>query len=103
MDNARTTLRKNCPYLELFWSKFSRIRFEYGEMRSISPYSVQMLENTDMNNSEYDHFLRSARVGHAGETKNTLELSDSLHKTVASLEASQSDNELTKQLVRPAN
>ena len=72
-------------------------------MRSISPYSVQMLENTDMNNSEYDHFLRSVRVGRAGETKNTLELSDSLHKTVASLEASQSDNELAKQLVRPAN
>ena len=30
-----------------FWSLFSRIRTEYGEIRSISPYSVQMRENTD--------------------------------------------------------
>ena len=27
-------LRKKCPYLELFWSAFSRIRSEYGEIRS---------------------------------------------------------------------
>ena len=26
---------------------------------SISPYSVRMRENTDQNNSEYGHFLRS--------------------------------------------
>ena len=24
------SLRKNCPYSELFWSVFSRIRTEYG-------------------------------------------------------------------------
>ena len=30
-----------------FWSVFSHIRTEYGEIRSISPYSVQMRENTD--------------------------------------------------------
>ena len=53
------TLRKNCPYSELFWSVFSRIRTEYGEIRSISPYSVQMRENKDQNNSEYGHFFRS--------------------------------------------
>ena len=29
-----------------FWSVFSRIRTEYGEIRSISPYSVRMRENT---------------------------------------------------------
>ena len=28
------------------WSVFSRIRTEYGKVRSISPYSVQMRENT---------------------------------------------------------
>ena len=28
----------------------------------IFPYSVQMWENTDQNNSEYGHFLRGARV-----------------------------------------
>ena len=30
-----------------------------GVILSISPYSVQMRENTDQNNSEYGHFLRS--------------------------------------------
>ena len=29
------------------------------EIRSISPYSVQMQENVDQNNSEEGHFLRS--------------------------------------------
>ena len=52
-------LRKKCPYSELFWSAFSRIRTEYGEIRRISPYSVRMRENADENNSEYGHFLRS--------------------------------------------
>ena len=45
------TLRKKCPFLKLFSSAFSRIRTEYGEIRSISPYSVQMRENADQNNS----------------------------------------------------
>ena len=31
----------------LFWSVFSRIRTEYGEILRISPYSVRMWENTD--------------------------------------------------------
>ena len=50
-------LRKKCPYSELFWSAFSRIRTGYEEIRSISPYSIQMRENADQNNSEYQHFL----------------------------------------------
>ena len=48
-----------CPYSELFWSTFSRIRTEYGEIWSISPYSVRMRDNADQNNSEYGHFSRS--------------------------------------------
>ena len=55
-------LRKKCPYLELFWSVFSRIRTEYKEILGISPYSVQMWENTHQNNSEYGHFSRSAEL-----------------------------------------
>ena len=50
------TLCEKCPYSELFWSAFSRIRTEYGEILRISPYSVQMRENADQNNSEYGHF-----------------------------------------------
>ena len=52
-------MREKCPYLELFWSLFSCIRIEYGEILRISPYSVQMRENTDQKNSEYGHFWYS--------------------------------------------
>ena len=53
------TLLKKRPYSELFWSVFPRIRTEYGEIGSMSSYSIGMRENTDENNSEYGHFLRS--------------------------------------------
>ena len=53
------TLLEKCAYLELFWSVFSRIRTKYREMLQISPYSVRVPKNTDQNNSEYGHFLRS--------------------------------------------
>ena len=53
------TLRKRCPYSELFCSVFSHIRAEYGEIQSIFPYSVEMWENKDQNNYEYGHFSRS--------------------------------------------
>ena len=46
------------PYSKFFWSAFSRIWTEYGEIRSISPYSVQMWENADPKNSKYRHFSR---------------------------------------------
>ena len=55
-----------CPYSELFWSEFSRIRTEYGDILLISPYSVQMRENADQNNSEYRHFSRSGRMAVRG-------------------------------------
>ena len=50
------------PYSELFWSAFSRIRTEYREISSISPYSLRMRENADQHNSEYGHFSRSATI-----------------------------------------
>ena len=50
---------EKCPYSELFWSVFSHIWTEYVEILRISPYSVRLRENTDQNNSEYGHFLRS--------------------------------------------
>ena len=56
------SLRKKCPYSEFFWSVFSRIWAEYGEIRSVSPYSVRMWENADQNNSKYGHF--SGSVSH---------------------------------------
>ena len=52
-------LRRKCTYSELFWSAFSRIRTENGEILRISHFSVQMRENADQNNSQYGHFSRS--------------------------------------------
>ena len=51
------TLREKCPYSEFFYSVFSPIRTEYGEI--ISPYSVQMGENIEQKNSEHGHLSRS--------------------------------------------
>ena len=48
-----------CPYLELYWSAFLRIRIEYREILHISVYSAWMLENVDQNNSKFGHSLRS--------------------------------------------
>ena len=59
LNTPLNVLREKCPYSELFWSLFSRILTEYGEMLLISPYSVEMWKNTDQKNSEYGHFLRS--------------------------------------------
>ena len=56
------TLRKKFPSLELFWSGFFRIRNEYGEIQSISPYSVRMRENADQNNSECGHFFTKCDI-----------------------------------------
>ena len=58
--STQISLREKCPYSEFFRSVFSRIRTEYGEIRSVSPYSVQMPEDTDQKNSEYGHFSRTA-------------------------------------------
>ena len=57
---VKLTLCEKWPYSELFWSVFSRIRTEYGEILRICPYSVRMRENTDQKNSEYGHFPNSA-------------------------------------------
>ena len=54
------SLRGKLPYSEFFWSVFSRIQIEYGELLRIFSYSVRMRENTDQKNSEYGHFWRSA-------------------------------------------
>ena len=41
-----------------FWSAFSRIRTEYGEILRISPYLVQMRENVEQKKSEFVHFSK---------------------------------------------
>ena len=82
-------LCEKCQYLEFFWSLFSRIRSEYGDIRCISPYSVQIRGNMDQKNSEYDHFSRNVMApnqflyqkSHCHETLNSCEI---LFKTTLS-------------------
>ena len=37
-------LREKCPYSEFFWSAFSRIRTENGDILRMSPFSVRIWE-----------------------------------------------------------
>ena len=49
---------KSVP-IQIFLGYIFPRRTEYGEIQSISPYSVRMRENTNQKNSEFGHFLRS--------------------------------------------
>ena len=65
--------KEKCPYSKLFWSVFPHMQTECGNILRISPssvrrreipispYSVGMWENTNQNNSKYEHFSRSAK------------------------------------------
>ena len=77
------SLRKKCPYSELFWSAFSIIRTEYGEILCISPYSVRLRENAEQINSKYGHFLRSG--SHITFSVNTFSCASSYLKYQLSL------------------
>ena len=59
---------------ELFWSAFSRIRTEQGEILRVSLYSVRIRENADQNNSEYGHFLRMIAAWAAEVLKMQIEM-----------------------------
>ena len=54
--SPQTMQHKKCPYSEFFWSVFSRIWTEYGDLLRISSYSVRMREKTDYKNFEYGQF-----------------------------------------------
>ena len=50
---------ENVQIQSFFWSVFSRIRTKYGEILCISPYSVRMWENTDLNKLRiWTHFAQ---------------------------------------------
>ena len=55
---SKETLRKKYPSFEFFWTSFSRISTEYGDLLCRSPYSVRIRKNTDQKKSEYEHFSR---------------------------------------------
>ena len=49
MENNKecNTLHEKCPNTKFFWSMFSCIRIEYGDLLRKSPHSVQIKEDTD--------------------------------------------------------
>ena len=57
-DTFHQPQREKCSYSEFFWSVFSRIRTEYGEILRISSYLIRMRENTEQKISECGHFSR---------------------------------------------
>ena len=49
MKLSQLALCKKCPYSELFWPAFSRIRTEYGEnMRECGKIRIRITPNTDI-------------------------------------------------------
>ena len=62
---------KSVQIRSFFWSAFSRIRTEYGEILRISPYSARMRENTDQKNSVFGHFSRNGKLHHLRSELNT--------------------------------
>ena len=61
LNTTTYSFTKKCPYSEFFWSVFFRILTDYGEIRSISSYSVQMQGNTYQKDFQYGHFSRTDR------------------------------------------
>ena len=57
------TPREKCPYSVFSWSLFSRVPTKYREILCISPYSLQMRESTDQENTEYGHFSCGVSYG----------------------------------------
>ena len=58
-NSSLIKLREECPYSEVFYTLFSRIRTEYGEILRITPYSARMWKNADQKIPEYGYILRS--------------------------------------------
>ena len=71
----------------VFLVRISRIQIEYGEIRSISPYSVRMLENADQKNSKYGHFSCNA-THHYEWTNNKVSFSSSPQPFTQSIQSS---------------
>ena len=68
-------LHEKYPYSEFFWSIFSRIWIEYGEMRNISPYTVPMRENA---RKLPIHFSRNDCDGYYSKQTNLKQLREKL-------------------------
>ena len=52
-NNINNNISQSLFVFGVFWSVFSHIRTEYGDLLRKSPYSVWIQENVDQKNSEY--------------------------------------------------
>ena len=52
-NNNNNNISQSLFLFGVFWSVFSHIRTEYGDLLRKSPYSVWIQENVDQKNSEY--------------------------------------------------
>ena len=59
---GQLTLCEKCPYSELFWSAFSLMWIEYGEILRISPYLVQMREMRTRITPNTDTFKTTLKI-----------------------------------------
>ena len=59
--SAFSDMCEKCLYSKFFWFVFSRIRTEYGEIRSISVFSPNG-GKYGQKNSKNEHFLRSGNL-----------------------------------------
>ena len=76
IENTLDHCVKSVQIRSFFWSVFSRIRTEYGETRSISPYSVRMRENKDQKKLHiWTLFCRSVCFGSFDHLRNLLWIS----------------------------
>ena len=75
------TLREKCPYSVLFWSVFSRIRTEYGEMWSISPYLVQMRMQTRVTPNTDTFYAVIVRTWTSPDSTDSADATDSADST----------------------
>ena len=58
MSKIKISMSKRCGYTEFFWSIFSYIRTEYGDLLCKSSCLIWVQEYKEQKNSEYGHFLR---------------------------------------------
>ena len=54
LEGNHLSLRKKCPNTEFFWSAFSRIETEYGNLRNMGKYRPEKLWK-----KKFGHFSRS--------------------------------------------
>ena len=63
------TLRKKCPYSELFWSAFSRIWTEYGEILCIQSECGKMRFGITPNMDTFYAVVITEKLKHFGRIK----------------------------------